>query len=308
MYTCFNEEIEFNFSEDVVVVPGAEVKEAIKVGEGGIAAVKVKVDVNIGAPERIRDWQLKKAEEAPKCDGRTGVAVEALHWGAWQHSCFDGGSEWAARGREVRGEVLRERAERGYDINLRIKRMWEEKNEELRVMDGWPGSGGKEKAMVEREERFWRESFDIREEGRDVDGEVEREFERRIKGEVWTETVEEHISYENEGDEEPEAEEVERLKEAAKMKTAEKPKEAEKTQGPEHPALELGKSHYDRPKAVTMKSKAKPAKIKVKGKNGKVKIKVKDGDAEIRVKGKDGKMKVKVKVKDKTGKIKVKSG
>ena len=55
MYTCFNEEIEFNFSEDVVVVPGAEVKEAIKVGEGGIAAVKVKVDVNIGAPERIRD-------------------------------------------------------------------------------------------------------------------------------------------------------------------------------------------------------------------------------------------------------------
>ncbi|OBT51010.1 vesicle transport through interaction with t-SNAREs 1, partial [Pseudogymnoascus sp. 24MN13] len=87
LYTCFNDEIELT---DVVVVPGAEVKEAVKAGEGGIAVSKVKADVDMKAPERIRDYQLKKAKEAPKCDGRTGVAVDALHWGAWQHSCFDG--------------------------------------------------------------------------------------------------------------------------------------------------------------------------------------------------------------------------
>lgn len=305
MYTCYNEEIELNYSEDVVIVPGAEVKEAIniKAGEGGIAANRVKVDIDTGAPERIRDYQLKKAEEAPKCDGRTGVAVEALHWGAWQHSCFDGGSEWAVRGRGARGEVLRERAERGYEINTRIRRMWEEKNEELEVIEGWKGAGGKEKAVLEREERFWKESFEIREKGREIDEGIEREFELRMKGEVWGSTVEEYRSWEKEGGEEKE--EAERPKEAKKAKAAEKPKEAEKPQEPEHPSLELGKSHYDRPKAMASK-KVKPAEIKVKEKNGKVKVKVKDGHAEIRVKGKDGKMKVEV--KDKGGKIKVKTG
>lgn len=314
LYTCFNEEIGFSNSEDLVIVPGAEVKEAIniKAGEGGIAANRVKVDIDTGAPERIRDYQLKKAKEAPKCDGRTGVAVEALHWGAWQHSCFDGGSEWAVRGREVRGEVLRERAERGYEINSRIRRMWEEKNEELEVIEGWKGAGGKEKAVLEREERFWRESFDIREKEREIDEGVEREFELRMKGEVLGSTVEEYRSWEkeeNEEDEEDEEdeeeEEAKRPKEAKKPKTAEKPKKAEKPEESGHPGPELGKSHYDRPKAMGMK-KVKPAKIKVKGKNGKIKVKVKDGHAEVRVKGKDGKMKVKV--KDKAGKIKVKTG
>ncbi|KFY08606.1 hypothetical protein V492_06083 [Pseudogymnoascus sp. VKM F-4246] len=330
LYTCFNEEIEFSFSENVVIVPGAEVKEAFKSGEGGLANSRVKVGIDTNAPERIRDYQLKKAEESPKCDGRTGVAIEPLHWGAWQHSCFDGPSEWAVRGRKTRGEVLRERAEKGYAINMRIKRMWEEKNEEVKVIDGWKGSG-KEKAVLEREERFWKESFEIREEGREVDEGVEREFERRMKGEVWGEVVEEYRSWEKEGNgDEEECQEVECPKEAEcpndtecpkeaecpkkvhcrkkeeKAKAPEKPKEDDKPKEPQHPTLELGKSHYDRPKAMSMKAKVKPAEIKVKEKNGKIKVKVKDGHAEIRVKGKDGKMRVKV--KDKAGKIKVKSG
>ncbi|KFX86327.1 hypothetical protein O988_09645, partial [Pseudogymnoascus sp. VKM F-3808] len=311
MYTCFNEEIDVGFSGDVVVVPGAESKEAMSIKEGGIAASKVKVDADVGAPERIRDWQLKKADESPKCDGRTGKAVESLHWGAWEHSCFDGGSEWATLGRKVRGEVLRERAERDYQINMRIKRMWEEKNEEVKEIKKLGDGRGKEKTVEEREEQFWRESFDIREEGREVDGDLEREFERRMKGEVWGSFVEEHSSWRERDDECEEDEEHERPRECEKKKAAEKPKEAEKSKEaekpkePNHPTPGLGRSHYDRPIARKSK-KIKPAEIKVKEKNGKIKIKVKDGYAEIRVKGKDGK--TRVSVKDKAGKIKVKSG
>ncbi|OBT49411.1 hypothetical protein VE00_00457 [Pseudogymnoascus sp. WSF 3629] len=359
LYTCFNDEIEI--ADNMVVVPGANVKEAVKSGEGGIAAVKSKADVDMKAPERIRDYQLKKAKEAPKCDGRTGVAVDALHWGAWQHSCFDGSSEWATRGREVREEVLKERAERGFEINSRIKRMWEEKEEEVKIMEGWTAAkGSKEKAITEREERFWRESFEIREEGREVDCGVEREFEKRMKGEVWGEVVEEYRSWEkkvdedeeeddDDDDDEEEEEEPERPRhrpgrppagkpparrpiaerpkaddeeeeeeperprhrpgrppagkpparrpiaerpKAEQAKAVKKPKEPEKPQQQEHPTLELGKSHYDRPKAAGMKSK--PAKIEVKEKNGKYKVKVKDGHAKIRVKGKHGKARVKV--------------
>lgn len=349
IYTCFNEEIEFSFSESVIVVPGAEVRENIRAKEGGIASVRVKADVDMGAPERIRDYQLKKAKEAPKCDGRTGVAVEALHWGAWQHSCFDGASEWAKRGREVRGEVLKERAERGFEINSRIRRMWEEKNEEVKVMEGWKGSG-KEKAVLEREERFWKESFEIREKGREVDEGVEREFELRMKGEVWGSTVEEYRSWEKGEDKKPEKlkgceksreckepevceceepkdceeprecekpkecknpKECEKPKECKTPKECEKPKECDKPEGcekpkkPEHPSLQLGKSHYDRPKSMSAK-KMKPTKIKVKEKHGKFKIKVKGGHADVRVQGKDGK--TRVDIKDKAGKIKVKSG
>jgi hypothetical protein len=321
LYTCFNDEIEI--ADNMVVVPGANVKEAVKSGEGEIAAVKSKADVDMKAPERIRDYQLKKAKEAPKCDGRTGVAVDALHWGAWQHSCFDGSSEWATRGREVREEVLKERAERGFEINSRIKRMWEEKEEEVKIMEGWTAvKGSKEKAITEREERFWRESFEIREEGREVDCGVEREFEKRMKGEVWGEVVEEYRSWEkkvdedeeeDDDDDEEEEEEPERPRhrpgrppagkpparrpiaerpKAEQAKAVKKPKEPEKPQQQEHPTLVLGKSHYDRPKAAGMKSK--PAKIEVKEKNGKYKVKVKDGHAKIRVKGKHGKARVKV--------------
>ncbi|OBT96904.1 hypothetical protein VE01_05516 [Pseudogymnoascus verrucosus] len=331
LYTCFNDDIGLT---DVVVVPGAEVKEAAKSGEGRIAASKVKADVDMKAPERIRDYQLKKAKEAPKCDGRTGVAVDALHWGAWQHSCFDGSSEWAKRGQEVRAEVLKERAEKGFEINSRIRRMWEEKEEEVRVMEGWKAEkGGKEKAIVEREERFWRESFEVREEGREVDGGVEREFEKRMKGEIWGEVVEEYRSWEKKVDEDqeeeddcdncddcdddeeepkrprhckpkrPTAQRPKAEKPAAKKptventKAAEKPKEPAKPQQQEHPTLELGKSHYDRPSAM---KKGKPAKVKVKQKNGKYKVKVKDGNTKIRLKGKNGKSTVKV--EDKAGK------
>ncbi|OBT91084.1 hypothetical protein VE02_00110 [Pseudogymnoascus sp. 03VT05] len=326
LYTCFNDEIKL---ADVVVVPSANVKEATKAGKGGIAAVKAKADLDMKAPERIRDYQLKKAKEAPKCDGRTGVAVDALHWGAWQHSCFDGSSEWAKRGQEVRGEVLKERAEKGFEINSRIKRMWEEKEEEVRVMEEWKaGPKGKEKAILEREERFWRESFEVREEGREVDCGVEREFEKRMKGEVWGEVVEEYRSWEKKVDEEEEEDDDDndddeeedprrprpRLKprprptaerpKVEKAKAPEKPKEPEKPQKPEHPTLELGKSHYDRPMGM---KKEKPTKVKVKGKkNGKYKVKVKDGHSKIRVKGKHGK--TGVKVEEKGGKIKVESG
>ncbi|KFY24324.1 hypothetical protein V493_05303, partial [Pseudogymnoascus sp. VKM F-4281 (FW-2241)] len=128
------------------------------------------------------------------------------------------------------------------------------------------------------------------------------EFERRMKGEVLGSIVEEYTSWEKEEDECSEKHKCPGKHECPqKHKCLEDAREAKK---PKHPTLELGKSHYDRPK--TGMKKVKPAEIKVKEKNGKVKVKVKDGHAKIRVKGKDGKMKVKI--KDKAGKIKVESG
>ncbi|KFY17453.1 hypothetical protein V491_04994 [Pseudogymnoascus sp. VKM F-3775] len=353
MYTCFNDEIELGSSDNTVVVPGADVKEAFKAGEGSITASKVKVNGDKGAPERIRDYQLKKAKEAPKCDGRTGVAVDTLHWGGSGIQNHDAAStliqklidnvqsqtvitksllqlcgtdrdstavfgvvldsvSWAVRGGEVRREVLRERAERGYEINSRIRKMWEDKNEELKVIEGWKGRGGKEKAILEREERFWKESFEVREEGREVDGGVEREFEKRMKGEVWGEVVEKYRSWEKENKDDEEEDDdceqddedmkYERPRKCESVKGPKRPKEPEKPQSPKHPGPRLGKSHYDRPKAM----KAKPARVKVKGKNGRVRVKVKDGHADIRVKGKNGRMNVNV--KENRGEVNVKSG
>lgn len=83
-------------------------------------------------PERIRDWAVGMVDRGFECDPHTGLAVEVFQWGGWQHNCWTAG-DWAAL--EARRWVLRGWAERGYVLNCRIRRLWEEKNWALRRME-----------------------------------------------------------------------------------------------------------------------------------------------------------------------------
>ena len=201
---------------------------------------------------------MKRIEESPRCDGRTGLATEVLHWGAWQHSCFDGDSEWAVQGREVRKEVLRDRAEQDYGINARIREMWEVKNEELKAIEveRWRYKDGEVvKVMREREQRFWSESFVVREEGRRLDERIGEEFERRVKALSFFESTE--FVKKNGRDD-------------GKPKEPEKPK-------PKEPDQPKPKEPEPRPRILEHGTdvRAKKLKVKVKEKGGRMKVKVK---------------------------------
>ncbi len=167
-------------------------------------------------PEGIHGWEVQwinSYESGTDCDANTGLATEALHWGAWQHNCWsksasvtehyeaghirDGPNRttevwpwavthvaWNADALYWRRVTLLQLSSHCLTLNRNIRGLWEEKSKDLQ---GMSGSGYKTDElwvkMGQREARFWVDSWPIREQMRELEKLVPIYFMARVKRE-----------------------------------------------------------------------------------------------------------------------------
>jgi hypothetical protein len=159
---------------------------------------------NLGAmptPEQIRDY----GQPVPACDTATELANEVMHWGVWQHNCWDKRKAlelhrdayndnptdaetvedvaYHANSMYYRKLVFTQHTAHIYNINCEIRDLWEKERRDIAQLEKDQRVQLAEDYKSNRDRQFWIDSFPLREKARELDALVPEYFMKLSKGE-----------------------------------------------------------------------------------------------------------------------------